>query len=119
MGKLAIRATASRAKAVQRGERAAWSDFEDRPKALGRAPAERRPVEIPINSQDQPREGVLAIRAATLRTKAVQRGECAIWSNFEDLPLALRPADVRCTVKVPIGGLDQPRFPTTGCRNLS
>ena len=57
-GAVAVRAV----EAVQRRQRAAWGDFEDRAIAVGPAIA-RCPVEVPVGGLDQPREGVGAVRA--------------------------------------------------------
>ena len=68
---------------MQRRQRAARGDFEDRPIVVGPA-IHRCPVEVPIGGLDQPRPGVATVHATALRTKAVQRRQRAAWGDFED-----------------------------------
>ena len=102
---ITVRAAALGANVVKRGERAAGGDFEDRAVAVGSA-GDRCSIQIPIGGLDQPRLGELAVRATTLRAKAVQCGERAAWGDFEDRPKAFGPALQRCPVEVAIGALD-------------
>lgn len=84
---VAVGAVALRAKGVDRGQRPAGGDFEDRPTAvvgtvIGPAPASD-PVKIAVGSQHQA-AGVPAVSAVGLRAKAVERSQCAAGSDFED-----------------------------------
>ena len=84
-------------------------EAEDRAIAVGPARS-RCPVEGPVGVLDQPRVGLLAVRAV----ETVQRPQRAAWGDFEDRATAKRagvgrPAEVRCPVEGPIGVLDQTR----------
>ncbi len=65
--------------AVQRGQRAAGGDFEDRTKAVGSA-GFGCPVEVPSVALDQRPVRVVAVSAV----ETVQRCECAAGGDFED-----------------------------------
>ena len=94
-------------KAVQRGQRAAWGDFEERAIAVAVGPAPvRRPVEVPTGGLDQPRVGASALRVPS---KAVQCRQRATWRDFENRAIAVGPAHFRSPVEVPVGGQYQPR----------
>src|SRR5208337_4250587 len=67
--------------------------------------------EVPIGVLDQSRLELAAVRAV----EAVQRRQRPTWGDFEDRPTAIRagvvgPAKDCCSVEIPIGGLNQPRF---------
>ena len=67
------------------------------------------PVEVPISGLDQPRVGVLAIRASALGAEAVKRRQGATPCDSEDRAIAVGPSILGCPIEVPISGLDQPR----------
>jgi len=92
-----------RAKAIKRGQRAAWGDFEDR--AIAGAALARCPVEVSVGGLDQPCLGVCAVRAV----EAMQRLQRATWSDFEDRAGVAGAALECCPVQVSICGLDQDR----------
>ena len=69
------------AKAVQRGQRAAGGDFEDRAIAVGPATG-GCPVEVPVGGLHQP--GVRVDAVASRLAEAVQRGQRAAGGDFED-----------------------------------
>ena len=108
----AVCAPALNAEAVQRGQGASGSDFEDRttgpldedPAARGRGPSEVcRAVQVPVGGLDQPTVGVFAIRATALGAKAVKRCQRATRRDLEDCDTG------GCPVKVAIAGLDEAR----------
>jgi hypothetical protein len=114
-GNVAVRAV----EAVQRGERASRADFEERA-TVELTDAFVNPsrgigaVEVPVRALDQSRAGKDAISRID---EAVQRGELASRSDFENCPTAsgivaclVGPARVGCPVEVPVGTLDQRRF---------
>jgi hypothetical protein len=86
---LAVRATALGTKVVQRRQRAAWGNFEERPAAKVVATIEAgvgsallsRPVEVPVAGWDPRGTWVSAAREWA---KIVQRRERSTWGDFED-----------------------------------
>ena len=64
---------------MQRCQRTAGGDFEDRPPEVGSARA-RCPVEVPVAGLDQRRDGIGAIR----RVEAMKRRQRACRGDFED-----------------------------------
>src|ERR1019366_4862614 len=99
--------------AVQRGQCAPWSDLEDRALVVSPAPG-GCPVEVPIGGLHQPGVRASAVRAASLSTKAVQRGQRAPWADFEDRATGVAAAVVAgsavvgCPIEVSVAGLHQP-----------
>src|SRR5207249_2781727 len=99
----------SQAEAMQRRERAAEGDFKNRAPAAAISSCIRCSVEVPVAALIQHRDRIGAID----RVAVVQRGECALRSDFEDCSAAIAGADVQgpssicCSVKVPVGGLNQ------------
>src|SRR5216684_3453147 len=106
---LAIRAGRLRAKAVERGQRAAQSDFEDRPAVVSPTYLHDS-VQVSVFGLDQWRVQVVAIGTAALRASAIQRSQRATQGKFEDSSRAVRPTHNRGPVQVPIAGLDQSRL---------
>jgi hypothetical protein len=104
---IAVRAKNLGAKAVERRQYAAWSDFENRA-IIDVDPAPLRcPIEVPVGTLDQRRVWSFAVRATALRTKVVKRRQGATWGDSEDRATALRagasaPAIGRCSVEVPL-----------------
>ena len=78
--------------AVQRGQRAAWGDFEDRAVAV-RPTSLRCPVEVPIGGLDQPRGGVVAVRATVAKLCSVVSVPLGVILKTVPPPLA-PPVDV-------------------------
>ena len=63
------------------------------------------PVEAAVGVLHQPSVGVGAVRGV----EAVQRGQRAIWRDFEDGAIPFGPSIQGCPVEVPIVGLNQRR----------
>jgi hypothetical protein len=98
--------------AMQRRQRAAWSDPEDRPTAIGARGAipaiNSCAVEVPVDSLNQ-RCGFAAVRATALLAKVVKRRQRATRAEFEDCAVTGGPAIGRCSVEISISGRDQTR----------
>jgi len=108
----AVRAPALGAEAVKRRQHAGPGDPEDRPTSsvadvTGTA-TERCPIEVPVDSLDEPSGGACAVRAirkAALGAEVIKRRQLATWGHLEGRPPVIVAA-VRGPVEVPIGGLD-------------
>ncbi len=100
-----------RAEAVKRRQCAARGDFEERATTV--TAAERQigtaslqcPVEVPtggLHQREAERKGTVAA------VEAQQRSQRAAYGDFEDRPVAVGSALIRCPVEFPIRGLDKP-----------
>jgi len=67
------------------------------------------PVKAAVGGLDQRGVRELAVSAATCGTKAVQRSQRAVGSDFEDGAAQVGAAAVGCTVEIAADGLHQPR----------
>lgn len=87
------------------------NDVENRAIAVGTAVG-AGPIHVPIRSLNQRCRRILAIRASRLRAKAVERGQRAAHSYFEDRP-ARGPHLLAecCSVQVAVAGPDESDLP--------
>src|SRR5205814_5646392 len=106
--------------AMQCGQRASRSDFENRTAAIGTAPR-RCTVEIPVGGLDESGHRLRRVRAIRWLAKAVNRGQCALRCDLKNRAAAQGPACDGCPIEVPVGALDQPavRAFTVGATRLS
>lgn len=90
------------------------NDVENRAIAVGTAVG-AGPIHVPIRSLNQRCRRILAIRASRLRAKAVERGQRAAHSYFEDRPATGGPTYSQNVVphKLPLRARTSPI-----CRNL-
>lgn len=85
------------------------NDAENRAIAVGGGPIRGGPIQGPIRSLNQRCSRILAIRASRLRAKAVERGQRAAHSYFEDRPATVGPTYSQNVVpyKLPLRGPDE------------
>jgi hypothetical protein len=98
-----------RAKAVERSQRAARSDLEDRPTVVSPTYLHDS-VQVSVFGLDQRCVQVVAVGTAALGASAIKRRQRATQSKLEDNSGAVRPTRNRGSVQIPVAGLDQSRL---------
>lgn len=67
-------------------------------------------VQVSVSGLGQRSVQVISVRTAALGANVVKRGERAGRGDFEDRPIAICSAQDCCSIKITVGGLDDPRL---------